>query len=175
MRHIIIILAIILLSWLTGFGYYIYLVSSYRIDTSSITEVIIVFTGGRQRIETGISLLKAGYSPLLFVAGIDSPGQLKNLLAEYKVKQTQVIYGKTNIGQKDDAKEATDFIITNNIRSVRLVTSSYDMPLAIEELIKYVPATHNLHIIPHPIRSQQNKYKILLASYNNYLKILFTK
>jgi uncharacterized SAM-binding protein YcdF (DUF218 family) len=173
MRHIIIIFAIILLSWSAGFAYYLYLINSYKIDTSTTTEVIVVFTGGRQRIETGISLLKAGYSPLLFVVGIDSPNQLKNLLVEYKVKQTQVIYGQTDMVQKDNAKEVADFITANNISSIRLVTSSYDMPIAIEELTKRVSATSNLHIVPHPVISQQNEYKLLLAAYNNYLKILF--
>jgi uncharacterized SAM-binding protein YcdF (DUF218 family) len=171
MQRGIMTILIALLLWFTGFGYYIYLVKSYKIDNSIITEAIAVSTGGRQRIETAIALLKVGYAPILFIAGIDSPSQLKNLLAEYNVKPSQVIYAQNKFIQKDDAREIADFVIANNLHSIRLVTSSYDMPIAIKEVEMHIPVTHNIHIVPHPVISEYNEYKMLLVAYNKYLGI----
>ncbi|XVN42635.1 MAG: YdcF family protein [Candidatus Rickettsia vulgarisii] len=168
MKNIILSIFIIFLLWVVGFAYYIYTVESYKINNSTTTDAIVSLDG-RQRIETGISLLKAGYAPILFIAGIESKNQLKNLLSEYNVKTSQVIYANSSYAGKDDIQEVVEFIINNNIRSIRLVNSSYDMPVAINNITK---TTHNIIIVPHPILIEHNKYKILFNEYNKYLKTL---
>lgn len=165
MKRFFLSIFIIFLLWGTGFAYYVYTVESYKINNSTTTDAIVALNG-RQRIEIGISLLKANYAPILFITGIKSKDQLKNLLAEHNVKTSQVIYADNNYLGKDDIQEITNFIINNNIRSIRLVNSSYDMPTAINSITKIIPS---IIIVPHPIVIEHNKYKVLFNEYNKYL------
>lgn len=169
MKRFLLSISIMFLLWGTGFAYYIYTVDSYKINNSTITDAIITLNG-RQRIEIGISLLKANYAPILFIAGIESKDQLKNFLSEYNVKTSQVIYADNSYLGKDNIQEITNFIINNDIRSIRLVNSSYDIPGVINNITKIVP---NISIVPHPIIIEHNKYKILFHEYNKYLKTSF--
>ena len=60
--------AAVILVWLGGFAWFV--VSSYLIrdDPSSSTDAIVVLTGGRQRLETGLELLAAGKAKKLFIS-----------------------------------------------------------------------------------------------------------
>ena len=51
------LVAAAILVWLGGFGWFV--ASSYLMhaDPSSTTDAIVVLTGGRQRLETGLDLL----------------------------------------------------------------------------------------------------------------------
>ncbi|MCC8369170.1 MAG: YdcF family protein [Rickettsia endosymbiont of Oxypoda opaca] len=159
--------------WVSGFAYYIYLINSYKTN-NTITNAIIVFAGGGRRAETAIALLKAGYAPILFITGISSQDQLRNLLKEQEIRDEQVIYAPNNIMSEEDyAKKATDFIVANNLTSVRLVTSAYNMPVALRELTAAIPQTRQVYVTPHPTASIPGQYKILLKSYNQYLMSLF--
>ena len=69
-KKVILALSALLLLWIMGFVGFIFYTRSFIIIDRSVTDAIIVFTGGRQRIKTGISLLKAGYAPILFISGV---------------------------------------------------------------------------------------------------------
>ena len=172
MKRIILAALFILLSWGGGFGYYIYLVQSYPINTSTITNAIVVLSPSTKRINYGIASLKAGYAPILFIAGIDPDTALQDILPELKAIQSQVIYGIDNYAHDSSTSEVVDFIITHNIKSIRLVAEDYELPREIEELTQLLPRTNSLNIVPHPIASKDIPYKILLYSYNIYLKNL---
>ena len=170
-RKIILTFIAILLGWFSGFLYFIYYTKSYSINNSTVTDAIVVLTGGRLRIETGIGLLKAGYAPILFISGIKSPNQLKNFLKENGIKQDQVIYVLNADTTEDNAREVAEFVANNEIDSIRLVTSSYHMPRALEEIRKLLSYIHNVLIIPHPVSSNNQSYSLLFKEYNKYLII----
>lgn len=170
MRRIILAIIIIFLSWGGGFAYYLYLFQSYPVNTSTITNAIVTLGRDTRKIEYGIALVKAGYAPVLFIAGVDPQTSLKNILSKREVIPSQVIYGVRNRMYYSDAEELADFIMTHNIQSIRLVTDDYEMPSAIEELTQLIPSTYSLNIVPHSIISKDIQYKILFKSYNLYLK-----
>jgi uncharacterized SAM-binding protein YcdF (DUF218 family) len=154
--------------WIGSFGYYIYLINSYKLN-SNTTSAIIVFAGGGHKIETGIALLKAGYAPILFITGIESAGQLKNLLKEHSVIEQQVVLAPNKIiSEEDNVKKAVDFIVTYNLTSVILVEHNYNMPFVLNKLEKAIPSSSNIYIVPYPVFSKQ-KYDVLFKSYHRYL------
>jgi len=173
MRYIASTVALLFTLWCAGGFYYIYSTESYVITNRSQTDAIVVYTGGSQRINTGISLLKAGYAPLMFISGVSSPVQLKNFLTENGIEEDQVIYGLSANTTQDNAEEIAEFISAHNLRSIRLVTSSYHMPRALEETQSRVRL--GTVIIPHPVLSEQRNYKILFREYNKYIISKFLK
>ncbi|MFV9890886.1 MAG: YdcF family protein [Rickettsia conorii subsp. raoultii] len=155
--------------WVGGFGYYLYLINSYKLN-SNTTNAIIVFAGGGHKIETGIAaLLKVGYAPILFITGIESTEQLKNLLKERNVIEQQVILAPNKImSEEDNIKKAVDFIVTYNLTSIILVEHNYNMPFMLNKLEKAISSSNNIYIVPYPVFSKQ-KYDVLLKSYHHYL------
>ncbi|ACR47925.1 hypothetical protein RPR_07675 [Rickettsia peacockii str. Rustic] len=154
--------------WVGGFGYYLYLINSYKLN-SNTTNAIIVFAGGGHKIETGIAWLKAGYAPILFITGIESTEQLKILLKERNVIEQQVIFAPNKIiSEEDNIKKVVDFIVTYNLTSIILVEHNYNMPFMLNKLEKAIPSSNNIYIVPYPVFSKQ-KYDVLLKSYHHYL------
>ncbi|AFC75502.1 hypothetical protein RPATATE_0138 [Rickettsia parkeri str. Tate's Hell] len=154
--------------WVGGFGYYLYLINSYKLN-SNTTNAIIVFAGGGHKIETGIAWLKAGYAPILFITGIESTEQLKILLKERNVIEQQVIFAPNKImSEEDNIKKVVDFIVTYNLTSIILVEHNYNMPFMLNKLEKAIPSSNNIYIVPYPVFSKQ-KYDVLLKSYYRYL------
>lgn len=169
MRYVILFISLSFLTWCVGGFYYIYQTESYEITNRSQTDAIVVYTGGNQRINTGINLLKAGYAPIIFISGVSSPAQLKNFLKEKGIDQDQVVYGLSANTTRGNAAEIAEFISAHGLKSIRLVTSSYHMPRALEETKKLVQ--HGTIIIPHPVISENRNYKVLFKEYNKYLLI----
>ncbi|MGI4775716.1 MAG: YdcF family protein, partial [Janthinobacterium lividum] len=135
MRTILKLIAAIIILWFIGAINYTLYTESYKITDRSQTQAIVVYAGGRSRLDAGISLLKAGYGPLLFVAGVDSADQLKNYLVENNVKPERVIYGLPSVkGRNDNATEIAEFISSHGLTSIRLVAFSYQMPRVLEEV-----------------------------------------
>lgn len=180
MRYIILSVSGVFLLWFSGLITYICWAESYSTANRTATNAITVITGGRQRLETSISLLKVGYAPVLFIAGVESQSQLKNFLAEQGVKQQQIIYApaiiaNNSIGFQDGTREIADFVVSRNLSSIRLVTSSYNMPVALEEIRELIPAADDIYIIPHPISTEQRQYSLLLKSYHQYLLMIIKR
>ena len=169
-KKVILALSALLLLWIMGFVGFIFYTRSFIIIDRSVTDAIIVFTGGRQRIKTGVSLLKAGYAPILFISGVESPVELKNFLIENNVPIEQVIYGLNAGTTKDNALEVNNFVNNYNITSIRLVTSSYHMPRAYAETRRLISPT--VTIIPHAFIPTKNNYLVLFKEYHKYLIVI---
>lgn len=103
----------------------------------------------------------------MFISGVSSPTQLKNFLTEKGIGQYQVIYGLSANTTRDNAEEIAEFVSAHNLKSIRLVTSSYHMPRALEATQSRVRL--GTIVIPHPVLSEQRNYKVLFKEYNKYL------
>ncbi|ADE30455.1 YdcF family protein [Rickettsia prowazekii] len=166
-KFLLIILAIFTL-WVGGFGYYLYLINSYKLN-SNTTNAIIVFADGGHKIETCMALLKAGYAPILFITGIESTERFKNLLMKHNVIEQQVILAPNKImSEEDNIKEAINFIVTYNLTLITLVEHNYNIPFMLNKLQKAIPSSNNVYIVPYPVFSKP-KYDVLLKSYHRYL------
>lgn len=169
MRRSLLYIVGFLVVWLGGFATFIFYTKSFKIY-NTVTEAIVVFTGGKQRVGTGIGLLKSGYAPILFISGVGaSPAALDKRLKENGIKREQVIYGMKASNTLENAIEIGDFITNYRIKSVRLVTSSYHMPRALLEIRKVVP--YGVIILPHPVYIDQHNLLFLFKEYHKYLII----
>lgn len=167
MKKTLILISVTILLWCGGAAYYLYYIESYQTNDRSQTDAIVLYTGGSQRINIGVNLLKARYAPLLFIAGVESPQQLKNFFSEHNVRQEQVIYATHNDIKKDSAHEIVEFILMYNLVSIRLVAASYSMPRVLAEIRELLPK--NITIIPHPSFSNRRQYRLLFSEYNKFL------
>ncbi len=172
-----------LLAWIGGFFVFVEHINSYKIDTQTKTDAIIVLTGGKNRIAEGIKLLNENMSDKLFISGVPSKISIEDIEKQAKIVADDK--GKITLGRKatntiENASETTEWMHLNNIKSIRLITSSYHIPRSLQEFIIYQTNSNNFEVVLNPIYSPNlNKkwwkswgtFKILLTEYNKFLVV----
>lgn len=132
--------------------YKYYELSTIQEDPDTVTEAIVVFTGGENRIEEAVRLLESNRAPRLYISGLNEKTTKVDVLkkAHYQGDSTRI--------DVDYAKNTTEnvvltahFLINHNIHSIRLVTNSYHMPRALIKLSKMVP---HVRIVPQIVKSK---------------------
>jgi len=146
------------------------------------TDAIIVLTGGRLRLQSGMDLLRDGKGRKLFVSGVNQQVDLDELLrvsgnADWASCCTALGHGADNT--LGNARETAQWIRQQGFSSLRLVTAWYHMPRSLLELDRAMP---EIEIIAHPVFpdevSQEHWWAsrgtvVLLASeYGKYLGAL---
>lgn len=171
--RIIVSIVLIFGSWGAGLLHFIDCAAPKSLNNQIITEAIVVFTGGRLRIKTGLSLLKDGYAPILFISGVISPRSIEARLILQGINPQQVIYDLKARNTKDNAAALKVFTDRCQIKSLRLVTSAYHMPRALAEINKLFSSAQIL-IVPHPVLLQPPNYRLLFKEYHKYLLVILS-
>ncbi len=174
-----IVTLIVFAAWAAGYCWFNYHIFHYQADSTQKTDAIIVLTGGRNRIAEGAKLLKRGLAQKLFISGVDENSSLQAIEKindlDFEKKQ-QVYIGKKAMDTVGNANEAKEWIMQNNINSIRLVTSNYHMPRSLAEFRALNP---KLTIIPHPVYSEKvskkwwKKWKTGKLTASEYSKFLY--
>jgi len=141
-----------LAGWTIGWVGFASSIPSAVADTATHTDAIVVLTGGRGRVETGVELLRQGLAPKLFVSGAGGRASLDDLLPD-SLSVTPEIAAAVTLGREADdtpgnAAETAAWTSRENITSLRLVTAAYHMPRSLLELQTAMP---RMRIVPHPV------------------------
>src|SRR5260370_9949066 len=100
---------------------------SIRGDLSTPTDAIVVLTGGRLRLETGLQLFAAGRAKKLFVSGVNQRvdrGELLRTLGPIGQRAVCCIaLGHEADNTLGNARETAAWIQEAGYRSLRLVTT----------------------------------------------------
>lgn len=135
--------------WLIGFCLFSLYALSFRFTPATPTDAIVVLTGGGNRINTALELLKDKYAPHLFISGVNKAVRQQDLIKNFPPDlSNNVTLGYHAEDTKGNARETADWIRNKKIDSVLLVTSFYHMPRSIFEVLKQNP---DLKIIPLPV------------------------
>lgn len=118
-----------------------------------ITDAVIVFTGGTNRVKTGLGLLAHQKSKHVFISGVYPDTSREDILAEWKsepfLPKCCIDLGRRASTTVQNAAETKEWLEDHpDIHSVRLVTSDYHMNRALIELQHAAP---NLEILPYPV------------------------
>lgn len=116
------------------------------------TDAIVVLTGGSLRIKTGFKLLSQNAAEKLLVSGVDKSVKIDEILRVTGITADAMACCVT-LGYKADdtgsnASESANWVRSNKIGSIRLVTSGYHMP---RSLLEFRAALPGVEIVPHPV------------------------
>jgi len=151
-------------------------------NESASTDAIVVLTGGRLRLQSGMDLLRDGKGRKLFVSGVNQQVDLDELLrisgnADWASCCTAVGHDADNT--LGNARETAQWMRQQGFKSLRLVTAWYHMPRSLLELDRAMP---EIEIIAHPVFPDEVSHErwwasrstvLLLASeYGKYLGAL---
>ena len=170
--------------WLAGFMVFVGRVQVWdhtRIPSpNETTDALVVLTGGRERVDTGLELLKAGAGHHLLISGVhpgvtldgvfDHTGITKNM------RDCCVTLGHMAESTLGNAEETAAWMAQNHYHSLRLVTANYHMP---RSLMIFRRAMPDMTILPHPVAPDSvmladwwdhpGTVNVLVNEYNKYI------
>lgn len=179
---LLIVALIIGLVWSGGFLAFTTLVPSQVEDHITVTDGIVVLTGGTKRLNTGLGLLSEHKAKKLLISGVYHGVELEELLSLSK-ESPQELECCVDIGHEADntrgnARETSDWVANKGFKSVRLVTANYHMPRSLLEFSYYLPYTT---IVAHPVFPEHVKVdqwwrwpgtaSLLVGEYNKFLLV----
>ncbi len=153
LKLIFFLLVFIPCTWLFGLGAFtagVFLIKPQ--SPAAHSDAIIVLTGGKDRIETGLDLFAEGLAPELFITGVHDDVTQAEITGRYTgtkpLPECCIILGYEANSTTENAAEAKEWAAGKNIKTIRLVTSNYHMPRAALEFRSALP---DVKIIVHPI------------------------
>jgi len=107
------------------------------------TDAVLVPTGGAGRIARGLEVLRDGDAKRMFVSGVDPEVKPREFAKEFSVRPAEmtccVTLGFLAVDTRTNAGEAAQWMTSNDVRTVRLVTTDWHMRRAAAELRHTIP------------------------------------
>lgn len=144
--------AALFIAYLGGLVWFADSITVSSADPETLTDAIVVLTGGSQRVQTGLQLLTAGKAKKLFVSGVYHGTDVAALLHAQRQSpeavQCCIVLGHSADNTYGNALETAAWMRQEGYRSLRLVTANYHMRRALLEFARAMP---DVRIIPHPV------------------------
>jgi uncharacterized SAM-binding protein YcdF (DUF218 family) len=135
-----------------GFGWFLVMAGRGPADPTRVTAGIVVLTGGAERVETGLRLLREGRAERMLVSGVHPQVTLADLTRQAAL-EPKALGGRVTLGQRatttrGNAAEIAEWARAQHLGSLRVVTAGYHMPRALLELRRTLPEAE---LIAHPV------------------------
>lgn len=146
------------------------------VDETTFTQTIVVFSGGENRICTAVDLFKKELSDTLYISGLNPKSNKIQVLKATKcfdvdIEKVFVDFAKNT---EENAEQTADWVIKNDIRSIRLVTTRDHMARSLLLLSKKIPT---VMIIPHIVKKGSDEdtfpmFEFLKYEYQWFVRFL---
>lgn len=137
--------------WLVGLLLFVENIPRPKPD-DTLTDAVVVLTGGPGRINRGIELLASEKARELLISGVGADVPMRDLISDKALPKSRleccVTLGRAARDTRENAIEAAGWAASRNIVSIRLVTSDFHMPRSLLEFERRLP---QLQIIPEPV------------------------
>jgi len=158
-------------TYLIGFVWFAHSIPKASPEINDVFDGVIVFTGGKGRVQTGIDLLHAGHAKKLLISGVGADTKFKDIIKSSQNFAAHITLGYDAEDTFGNIKEAIEWIKLHKLHKILLVTSDYHMPRSLIQVERALP---NLKIIPYAVISEENNIKLILLEYNKYLLTILT-
>jgi uncharacterized SAM-binding protein YcdF (DUF218 family) len=162
------LIGILLFAWLIGFV--AFSLNLPKAGGETITDGVVVLTGGKDRIQRGVDVLQRQYAKRLLISGVDRTIGLDQIANSYHIPSDLtaccIDVGWEAIDTKSNARETATWIKQNKFTSIRIVTNNWHMIRARFELSRAIPPSVTL--ISDSVEVEPS-FGILFEEYNKYL------
>lgn len=173
-----------LLAFIAGFFLFAYHVASMRpSDDPPVSDAIIVLTGGFNRLETGLKLLKDGKAKRLLISGVYPHTRRSDIRratgADPELFSCCIDIDRTALDTIGNASESAKWLKTKGYHKVLLVTNNYHMPRSLLETRRVF---RGVDVFPAPVVTREiglagwltrpNALRVLATEYVKYLAAL---
>jgi len=141
-----------LLGLFAGFVWFLMHTAPNSAEAERHTDGIAVLTGGAERVETGLRLLKAGQADQLLISGVHRDVHLADLVSRADLASAalagRVEIGHAAVSTRGNAAEIAAWARAGGLRSLRIVTAGYHMPRALLEVRRALP---DVQLVANPV------------------------
>lgn len=173
-------LGLLALIWSGGLAAFAFSIPTEPSDRVSKADGIVVLTGGSERIEEGLNLLRNGLGRKLLVTGVAEGLALDDVLGAGQAQSEEVAccveLGHTAANTAGNASEAARWMALEGFKSLRLVTGSYHMPRSLLEFRRAMPEARVIAnpVFPGHVKVEQwwrfrGTAKLIASEYAKYL------
>lgn len=160
-------LAFVLLAWLLGFVWFaLFLPQPAKLEK---TDVVVVLTGGAQRIDRALAVLESGNAKRMLISGVDRDVKRDELAAQYENSVSYfkccIDLGFKAIDTRSNGLETARWAARNKVKSLRLVTHDWHMRRARLELDKALP--DGIRVVNDAVPTKPS-FAQLFKEYNKY-------
>jgi uncharacterized SAM-binding protein YcdF (DUF218 family) len=170
-------------AWGTGLVWFVGSMPSRVADSESVTDAIVVLTGGSERLNTGMRLLAENKAKRVFVSGVHPTVDVERLLQlagrPGDDLQQRIEAGHGAQDTRGNARETAAWMRERGHRSLRLVTGGYHMP---RSLLEFREALPEARVVPYPVFPDRVKQAswwlrpgtaaLVIGEYNKFLVAL---
>jgi uncharacterized SAM-binding protein YcdF (DUF218 family) len=139
-------------------------------EAAAVADAGIVLTGGGQRIEHGVEVLREGKIKRLLVAGADPLVAKRDIARRVRgssrLVQCCVDLGSESVDTRSNASEAERWLAKHEFRSYRLITSDWHMRRARFEFDRTVDGKRRMIVDAVPT---EPGLRTMFTEYNKYL------
>jgi len=177
---------VLLALWVGGFGIFaLNAMFSTPQAEEETTDAIVVLTGGKNRIQEGLTLFANGRASHLFISGVFKDVTRRDILSQWTgdhaLPPCCITLGYEATSTSQNAQETREWLIKNDYSSIRVVTGNYHMTRSMMELTHALPG---IDIYTHPVRQSDLKrtspryWQLIFSEYHKSLyravQLLFT-
>ncbi len=166
--------------WLGALAWFVTSSLMVRTDPSIPTDAIVVLTGGRLRLATGVQLLAAGAAKTLFISGVNQRvdrAELLRVLGPTAERETCcIVLGHDADDTFENARETARWMREKGYKSLRLVTGWYHMRRSRLEFERAMPGiaivanpVFAAHLDPERWWSWHGAPLLIVGEYHKYL------
>lgn len=167
--------------WLGGLVWYASDIPREIDDPATMTDAVVVLTGGSGRVDVGLALLAERRAKKLFVSGVARDVDIDQLLKvsmrqDARNLKERIVLGHEAGDTPGNARETAQWMAKEGFTSLRLVTASYHMRRSLLEFRRVMPYTR---IVVHPVFPQgfrlaewwrwPGTMSLLASEYSKYL------
>jgi uncharacterized SAM-binding protein YcdF (DUF218 family) len=161
------ILSFVLLAWALGFVWFALLLPQPA--ALARTDAVVVLTGGPNRIDRGLEILRSKSARKMLISGVDRDVRPPELAAQYagsaKYFDCCIDLGFASVDTRSNALETARWAARNNVKTLRLVTHDWHMRRARFELDRALPDSI---VVTNDAVSTQPSLRALFKEYNKY-------
>lgn len=137
-------------------------------------DAIIVLTGAKGRIDTGLKLLTQEYAEYLFISGVGKDTVLNDLtkfLSEFTPQQVEFLKHRIMLGHlaqstQENAQETMQWLKNKGCKKILLVTSNYHM---LRSMYLFKHLMPEIDITPYPVVIFPISIRVLFLEYHKFL------
>lgn len=148
---------------LWGFGYACFLASIFMMKAerpNDVTDAIVVLTGGKMRIETGLELFAKGRAGHLFITGVHPDVHKYEITQKWKgdiaLPPCCITLGHMANTTQQNADETKEWLKDKDFASIRLITADFHMNRSLVEFRNRLP---DIDILTHPVAQPNVDFK----------------
>ncbi|WP_202149499.1 hypothetical protein [Candidatus Sarmatiella mevalonica] len=145
---------------------YLNYIYTYQINRAMKTDIIALYYNNDQTLDACANLLKQDQAPVALILENDNLQSLQNFFREQGIASSRIVFEK-NVGSRN-VKNASSFITTSNVKSVRYIMKHYELPRANISLSAQV--RENVVIVLNPVFAPVSSISVLISEYHRLIR-----